>query len=169
MAGQQAVMTTGVTFSEESARRIGRAVRDVEDIRRRGASTPSARPRPTFDVAQGGLRHVVVRSKDWTSDSPTVIVTPVRRDIDDGTILYSLERDADGVLIEQEILCDPDLRRAHYAPFAEPNIVELTPRTNILKAYKIGTKWHLEQRVRWDWPFRDSRFQLLGCLPVVIE
>lgn len=154
-------MTESATFTRPTAERIIRATRAVEAEQMRTAGSRIPGPRPTFS-APISVVEVVVRNRDFTSESKILTVTPIIETDDEP----HFAKKPDGTDLTREMWVWHGLRVKHYAALAQPTGEEPDPM-KILPAIKIGKKMRVWQLVRWSFPLQEERFKVEGCLPVV--
>ena len=145
----------GVTFTPPAARRIGDTVRHSEGVRKSGKATQRRWPKPTGE-AGGGIAAVVVRTRDFGSDSQILTVTLVV-DGEDGPQFGAT----------REMWTWFGLPARVYAALAQ--LTGETPHpTKILPAFRIDGKWRVRQVVFWNFALQEERFKVEACLPVVV-
>lgn len=151
------------TFTKDGAQRIVQATEWTEGQRQTGPARRGKYPRPQ---PGGGtvFEFVVARDREFESTAKTVQVTPVVKQDE----AWEFQRNSDGSAIVKRIWTHPRYEARHYAGFAQPIVGSsdtIGPNTQILKAFKVGGAWHLEQTVKWNMPFQEDRFAVEGYLP----
>lgn len=149
-----------VHLTKGYARRIGRVVLEVEKNDR-----PSQRRHGPSQQSIRVLEPVVIRTRDFESESELLTVTPVIRTSVDGSDVYRLMDDQ-----TRDVWTWFGLRAKHYANLAWLGDDQTDGwEKRIRKAWFILGRWRVEQDVRWAFPLKDSRFRVEGCLPQVMR